>query len=114
LKFNKSKPLYISSVYRPPARGKDIIEVEKLRKDLDSCLSKLPNKAEIFILGDFNCNFNKSYTLSSIIKELCNARNLKQLVQEPTRVTSTSMLYVITTRSIWGWCRELLTIREIT
>jgi len=54
---------------------------------LSNCFDKLTKNPKVFIMGDFNCNMNKRYTLCSLVNEFCKAKDLNQLVTEPTRVT---------------------------
>ena len=63
---------------------------ENVCTHLVRCLEKLPQKEEVFIMGDFNCNILSKYALSSKIKDLCSSLSLKQLIMEPTRVTINS------------------------
>ena len=90
IKRKKSKSVYVCAVYRPPVKGQNLDVVERYKSFLMSCVDKLPKNSEIFILGDFNCNMLQQNRLSGIIKDLCKARGLSQLVEVPTRITETS------------------------
>ena len=74
--LKKSKPLYLCGVYRPPG-GSDLQSTENVCTHLVSCIEKLPQKEEVFIMGDFNCNMLSKYALSSKIKDLCSSLSLK-------------------------------------
>ena len=74
--LKKSKPLYLCGVYRP-AGGSDLQSTENICTRLFRCLEKLPQKEEVFITGDFNCNMLSKYALSSKIKDLCSSLSLK-------------------------------------
>ena len=89
LKFEKSKPIYICSLYRPPC-SKAIEDTGRYTKYLSSCFDNLRKDSEVFILGDFNVDVAKKNNLSSLISELCKSRVLTQHVSSPTRVTEHS------------------------
>ena len=74
---------------------------ENVCTHLVRCLEKLPQKEEVFIMGDFNCNILSNYAFSSKIKDLCSSLSLKQLIMEPTRVTinSSTLIDLIMTNS---------------
>ena len=90
IKRKKSKSIYVCAVYRPPVKGQNLDVVERYKSFLMSGIDKLPKDSEVFILGDFNCNMLQKNRLSGQINELCKARGLNQLVDEPTRITETS------------------------
>ena len=100
--LDKTKPIFLSVVYRPPSKGSDLESTDKLCAYLKECDSKLPQIKEVFICGDFNCNMMSRYALSSKIKDLCSSLSLKQLIEEPTRVTphSSTLLDLIMTNSV--------------
>ena len=89
LRFEKSKPIYICSLYRPPC-SKAIEDTVKYTQYLSSCFDNLRKNSEIFILGDFNVDMSKKNNLSSLVSELCKSRVLTQHVSSPTRVTEHS------------------------
>ena len=62
--------------------GSDLQITGNVRTHLVRCLEKLPQKEEVFIMGDFNCNMR----LSPKIKDFCSSLSLKQLIMEPTLV----------------------------
>ena len=64
--------------------------VENYTHYVSSCLEKLPKGAEVFILGDFNCDLLKTNNLSSLISDLCKSKSFTQHVKDPTRVTEHS------------------------
>ncbi len=88
-------------VYRPQSKGSDLESTENLCAYLKQCDKKLPKEKEMFICGDFNCDMLTRYALSSKIKDLCFSLSLKQLIEEPTRITSHSstLLDLILTNS---------------
>ena len=90
IKGKKLKPIYVCSVYRPPARGNDINLVQKYKDNLISSIDNLPRNPEVFILGDFNCDMLKRNTLTSLVNELCRSKGLTQHVKSPTRITNNS------------------------
>ena len=100
--LDKTKPIFLSVVYRPPSKGSDLESTDQLCAYLKECDSKLPQIKEVFICGDFNCNMMNRYALSSKIKDLCSSLSLKQLIEEPTRVTphSSTLLDLIMTNSV--------------
>ena len=100
--LDKAKPIFLSVVYRPPSKCSDLESTDQLCGYLKECDSKLPQIKEVFICGDFNCNMMSRYALSSKIKDLCSSLSLKQLIEEPTRVTphSSTLLDLIMTNSV--------------
>ena len=91
LKKPKSKPLLISTWYRPPNSSCELLnDFEKFLKQLDD-----ENK-EIIITGDFNCNLleqSKSLPTSKLV-DLIDIFQLQQHIQPTTRTThTTSSLY---------------------
>ncbi len=80
----KTKPIVIGTCYRPPKQTcfLDLLQqtLNKIRPDLEQ-----------IILGDFNIDLKISTTATSkSYKNMLNVSNLKQLIQEPTRVTPSS------------------------
>ena len=109
----KMKPTSIGIFYRPPNANNFLESINDL-KQIDF------KKSEAYFLGDFNINLllnnkfvlkeNQSVTfrnfnspLVSKYKELCQTFSLKEIIQEPTRVTSTtfSLLDHILTNAGW-------------
>ena len=110
----KVKPISIGIFYRPPNANTFL---ETFQNDLNLIDFK---KFEVYFLGDFNINLllnnkfllkerqpfdvrNLSSPLLSKYKELCQIFSLKEIIQEPTRVTSStsSLLDHILTNSGW-------------
>ena len=110
----KVKPISIGIFYRPPNANTFL---ETFQNDLNLIDFK---KFEVYFLGDFNINLllnnkfllkerqpfdvrNLSSPLLSKYKELCQTFSLKEIIQEPTRVTSStsSLLDHILTNSGW-------------
>ena len=96
IKKPKSKPFLITTWYRPPNSSVELFsEFENFLKLLED-----ENK-EIIITGNLNCNLleqNKSLPTSKLL-DLVDIYQLQQLIQSPTRITSTttSLLDVILT-----------------
>ena len=110
----KVKPISIGIFYRPPNVNTFL---ETFINDLKLVDFK---KSEVYFLGDFNINLllndkfllkenqsfdfrNLSSPLVSKYKELCQTFSLKEIIQDPTRVTSTtsSLLDHILTNNGW-------------
>ena len=89
VRFKKSKPIYICSLYRPPC-SKAIEDTTKYTQYLSSCFDNLQKDSEVFILGDFNVDISKKNNLSSLITEFCKSKDLTQYVSSPTRITEYS------------------------
>ena len=85
LPYNKS--FLVATWYRPPSSQIDLFD--KWTLFLSKC--DIENK-ELIIVGDLNCDVNKPLPNSHTqrLKILCSLYQLKQLINEPTRVTSTS------------------------
>ena len=110
----KMKPISIGIFYRPPNANNFL---ESFINDLKQIDFK---KSEAYFLGDFNINLllndkfvlkeNQSVTFRNFnspfvskYKELCQTFSLKEIIQEPTRVTSatSSLLDHILTNAGW-------------
>ena len=108
------KPISVGFFYRPPNANNFL---ESFINDLKQIDFK---KSEAYFLGDFNINIlpndkfalkeNQSVTFRNFnspfvskYKELCQAFSWKEIIQEPTRVTSTtsSLLDHILTNTGW-------------
>ena len=83
LPYNKS--FLVATWYRPPSSQIDLFHEWALF--LSKCDTE--NK-ELIIVGDFNCNVSKALPDSQRLKFLCFLDQLKQSINEPTRVKSTS------------------------
>ena len=86
----KSKPILITSVYRPPNSRIELLnDIETLFQNLDS------EHKEQIIVGDFNCDLLRD-NLNNHTKrfnEIANLFQLTQMIDHPTRITdSTSSL----------------------
>ena len=81
----RSKPFTVCIAYRPPS-SRDFYQ------KLGLCLSKYSEQSEIIILGDLNADVQSVIPVPSRkdFDELCDDFNFTQLIEEPTRVTSTS------------------------
>ena len=87
IKRHKSKPFLVSTWYRPPSSP-----VENF-KYFESLLSRLDSEnIEFYLLGDLNCDL--SFTVldhgSRLLVDIANLFSLTQLIEEPTRITSSS------------------------
>ena len=83
----RSKPFLIATWYRPPDSPTDIFtHFETLVGKLDA------ENVEIYLMGDFNCNFASSQpdNNTALLSNLADVYGLYQLIKDPTRVTCTS------------------------
>ena len=82
-----SKPFLVTTWYRPPDSAVDKFQYfETLVGKLDA------ENVEFYVLGDLNCNL-KSATLdhnSNLLTNIANLFNLRQLIDESTRITESS------------------------
>ena len=79
----KSASAYICSLYRNPASTSEWID------DFMSMMDKIPDNADIILLGDFNINlFNQQHTWLSNVSML----GLSQLIQDYTRVKTKTLI----------------------
>ena len=80
----KTKPIIVGTCYRPPNQI-------DFMKCLENCLSQIRPDCEIYILGDFNIAFQDTNNLlRKQYLSILQMFNLKQIIQEPTRVTTNS------------------------
>ena len=80
----KSKPIVIGTCYRPP---KQYDFTEKLEESL----FKIRSDSEVYLLGDFNiCLLHRNSNLCKKYLSTLRMFDLKQLITDATRVTSTS------------------------
>ena len=81
----KSKPVLVTSLYRPPNTKAEIFDlINTLIENIDG-----ENK-EFILVGDFNCDLlaiNKS-TLTNRFLDILNLFQLNQVIEDPTRITS--------------------------
>ena len=83
----KTKPFTVGIFYRPPDKSKFIETITE-----DFCNLNTENN-DLFILGDMNINLNEKKSTCPLVKkyeEFILTFGLKQLIQQPTRITSTS------------------------
>ena len=83
----RSKPILISTWYRPPDTPIAIFDnFEELIAKMDS------TGHEMFLLGDFNVDFMPDVNANNTnkLKEIFSTYGLEQLIGEPTRITSNS------------------------
>ena len=86
IKMDNYKPFLVTSIYRPP--GKPVAyfhDIELLVRDIDNQI------IESIIMGDTNCNFmDKSNSDTKNLLKIMNTYNLKQVINDYTRVTGTT------------------------
>lgn len=75
----------IGFVYRAPDES---LEVFDYLDDVMRHATK--NKLEVIIIGDLNCDINTTSRQTDRLMEFTMANDLEQLINEPTRVTSTT------------------------
>jgi hypothetical protein len=82
--FNHSANLIVGSVYLPPN-----INTHNFFHYLKTTLDEpIFNKANILLLGDFNCNWLKTSTLKSNLEDICEQYNLDMPIQGPTYISN--------------------------
>ena len=79
----KTKPIQVGVCYRPPSQANFLELFEK-------SLSQLRSDCEIYILGDFNIDFHQSHSLFKAYKQVINLFDLKQMIDQPTRITEST------------------------
>ena len=81
----KTKPIVVGVCYRPP---KDSGFLDRL----ELIMSRIRSDCEVMVLGDFNINTLKMKTYGLLKKylDMLGLFHLKNLINEPTRITSTS------------------------
>ena len=80
----KTKPILVGNVYRPPKQTDFISKFEET-------LCKINPEHETLIFGDFNiCLLHKMSNLCKDYLNLLKLFNLKQIINNPTRVTNSS------------------------
>lgn len=83
-------PVYIGAFYRPQSTDRDYI------LEIDTALSRIPQNASVWLLGDFNLpdidwdtvSFKpggRYPAISKLMVDITNDHNLHQVVKEPTR-----------------------------
>ena len=82
---NKSNILYFNCTYRPPSSSVDFWD------ELYECVCcvKDLNMLPIIIMGDLNSDY---FNETSEIRRFCHVTNLHQLITEPTRVPSNTLI----------------------
>ena len=82
-----SKPFLVATLYRPPCSPTDLFSsYESFKGKLDSL------DLEYYLLGDLNCNLASSTPVVNTrrLLEISDLYGLKQLINEPTRVTESA------------------------
>ena len=99
----RSKSFIVATWYRPPNSPFELFS------DFESFVGKLDAVGkEYYLMGDLNCNMLSSSLNNVNTQALLNITdiyNLKQLINEPTRVTPVSstllMLFLLVTRTMY-------------
>ena len=78
-----TKPISFGVCYRPPNDNHFI-------SSFQSVLDTLDHGNEIYVMGDFNLCAKQGSSMFKTYSDLLQSFSLKQLINEPTRVTSTS------------------------
>ena len=84
VKKPKSKPIIITTVYRPPSSKIDYMN------QIEDYLNVLDNEnKELIVMGDFNCDLSKGVLQahSDQLKNILSLLQLEQIINEPTRIT---------------------------
>jgi hypothetical protein len=79
----KTKPIVVGTCYHPHPKGDFLLIFEET-------LAKIRLDSEVVILGDFNICLLKASALSKKYLDLLNLFGLKNLINEPTRITSST------------------------
>ena len=94
VQIQKCKSFIICTAYKPPDCTLDCFDEEFA----ESFVSASTLKKDIYILLDLNCNvISSSDSGAKALQNFCSSFNLKQLVNQPTRITesSTSLIDVV-------------------
>ena len=88
----RSKPILISTWYRPPAAIYAWYRPPAAIFDnFEELIAKMDSTGhEIFLLGDFNVDFMPDVNANNKLKDIFSTFGLEQLITEPTRVTTNS------------------------
>jgi endonuclease/exonuclease/phosphatase family metal-dependent hydrolase len=73
--------MFICSAYRPPQ-----LPLSKFIEELNKDLAKIPENAEIVLLGDFNVDYTQRSTDRSRMQTPARAHSIEQIVTSPTRI----------------------------
>ncbi|XP_071941144.1 uncharacterized protein [Antedon mediterranea] len=80
----KSKPIAVGCFYRPPT-------CKAFLENLESSFLNLRSDCELYLLGDFNINFNsQDEPLLKRYKDVLSLFNCSQIIDIPTRITDTT------------------------
>lgn len=86
--FKNTKSFLVSIYYRPPNSSKHLSKNFN-EKFNDSLIAAQREQKEILILGDFNANYLDARD-NKELKTIINLNGFRQLIEKPTRITSTS------------------------
>ena len=86
IKIGNYKPFLVTSIYRTPKKPVTYFhDIELLVRDIDN------QNIESIIMSDTNCNFmDKSNSDTKNLLKIMNTYNLKQVINDYTRVTGTT------------------------
>lgn len=91
IRLTKSKPLLIGAVYRPPSQNNFF----QLLEESFFSLGKDSKKVELILIGDVNTDVsNKGHGMYKALEGFCHALDLKQIIQEPTRIANFSQTII--------------------
>ena len=79
----KSEKLLVGCIYRPP-------NDKKFFQQFRMVLENIGHRANILILGDFNVDLSKVYSISNDFKHMLHAMNLTNIIKKDTRITDKS------------------------
>ena len=81
--FPNTRPITFGVCYRPPSDNSFLTNFQSVCDSLD-------NSNETYIMGDLNICTRQKSSLSKSYLELLQSYSFKQLIQEPTRITTES------------------------
>ena len=88
LSINKSRPILLGNIYRPPDTS--FYLPEDFNEKLETMLERINcEEKETLLLGDMNCDFLKK-TSNNPLKHVLSSQGFVQNVKDPTRVTKDS------------------------
>ena len=83
---SKCKPLLIAAAYKPPN-----VKEANFLETLSNSFAKIDlDKNGLVLMGDFNINQHGKSSASRLLKSFAVVNDMKQLINEPTRITEYS------------------------
>ena len=79
-----SKKILIGTIYKPPEGNmNEAIDI------IDQAMQQMPSieKYETLLIGDFNTDYTKRIAATTSLKQFAASQELKQMINEPTRIT---------------------------